>query len=399
MASIVWRRAGQQVYVYYYDRAARKTKQVPREYTEKWDKWPREEVEAAVAKWLRENGLDAHRVDRRKLQASDSLSKLWAGYQKHTRVKKRGGNRRAVTEKQENDLFERHILPFFVMQHERKNPTEWHGLVPEYHDWLGERLGVRGVRKVLGILGRFGKWLVFRRLMWVPFAIQLPADVRAKITPLKRPVDPSEVMGFTSTPVIYEGRTYKKSTRKQVLLRVDLMALLGYFASLRPEEVYALDREDILMGAQAVEHAELYPEFQKRGLGSKMAVVINKTLTGPKVKPEVKSEAAEGVVLVWDVEAARRIRDIILGMPPGRLFRASRSTCDRSWREKGLGVTMHDLRRASCLYLGRVVRIPKDLLQEHARHEEEETTSLYTRKPKTPGRQMPVGGTEDSDVG
>lgn len=97
---------------------------------------------------------------------------------------------------------------------------------------------------------------------------------------------------------------------------------------------------------------------------------------------------------------ARRIRDIILGMPPGRLFQASRSTCDRVWRGRGLGVSMHDLRRASCLYLGRVVRIPRDLLKEHARHEEEEeTTSLYTRKPKTPGRKKPVGGTEDSDVG
>ena len=94
MASIVWRRAKQQVYVYYYDSAARKTKQVPREFTEKWDKWPREEVEAAVAKWLRENGLAAHRVARKKLHESDSLSKLWAGYQRQAKIKKKGGARR-----------------------------------------------------------------------------------------------------------------------------------------------------------------------------------------------------------------------------------------------------------------------------------------------------------------
>ncbi|HEU4590874.1 MAG TPA: hypothetical protein VFS13_08205, partial [Steroidobacteraceae bacterium] len=46
-----------------------------------------------------------------------------------------------------------------------------------------------------------------------------------------------------------------------------------------------------------------------------------------------------------------------------------------------LGVTLHDLRRASALYLGRTKGIEPFLLQDILRHADLDTMMLYTRRP------------------
>lgn len=121
-------------------------------------------------------------------------------------------------------------------------------------------------------------------------------------------------------------------------------------------------------------------------LGSKLSVRINKTMPQNIVLTgEAKNEFRLGYVTIFHPEAARLIAQHLESAPQGRLFRRSRSQLDRLWRQSVFpvfGVTCHDMRRASALWLGRTMRLAPTLVQEHLRHAELETTMLYCREPR-----------------
>ena len=285
-------------------------------------------------------------------------------------------------------MFEKHIVPFFVTEHEKKDPAHWHALIPEFHLSLSRQsLSARYRSKILWTLKRFGESLVFSQYMAFPYAIRPPKSKVAKVTPLKVRKTPEEILDFV------RRTTFPTQDHRSDRGDIDwgLAVLLGYFGGFGPGELFALEKADLLTGDFAESECKTLEGFRKHGLGSRLAVVINKTCPhiGEPV-PLVKNDYRFGVSNIWDVEAAKLISKLAKDRPEGRLFPYSYAYLIRRWRElvfPQLRATPHDLRRASGLYLGRTVRLALTLLQEHMRHAEIETTMLYTREPAVPEKK------------
>lgn len=378
MAFPVWRRKNQRVYVYFHDVNSNKLKQVSRKLTKILDGVPKAEVHAWVQKWEADNGKAVHRAERMHLKVTDNLSALWLQYQDFKNSDS-DTPRRPNTIASETAIFEKDIIPFFVGVHQKKDPKTWHEYIPDYHLHLSKRgLASATRQKILWTLKRFGESLVFSRYMTFPFAIRPPRSKVSKVTPLKTRKSPEDILSFV------KGATYEAK------IDFNLAILLGYFGGFGPGELFALNKEDLITGDFAESNCKTLLGFRKHKLGSRLAVVVNKTLPhkgAMQVVPLMKNDYRYGVSNIWDSEAAKLIAKLVKDKPEGRLFPYSYGHLSRIWREQvanKLRATPHDLRRASGLYLGRTIRLELTLLQEHMRHAEIETTMLYTREPSTP---------------
>lgn len=363
---MTWRR-NKQVTIYYWNKGRQVP--LPRSQTKHLDGKPKDVVLKWVEDWEKQQGLTKAKINRMVLFETDLLSVLWKQYTQH-QAKRR--SRRLSTEKGELWILESHIVPFFVGKHEKKDPSDWHALIPPFHDWLYEQsYADKTIQKTLWTLERFGTYLVFKQHMSFPFVVQTPSSTNNKITPLKVKKSPEEIINF-ATQFTNNGIDFKLAT------------LLGYFAALSPSELFALHKEDLITGVTAETLCKTLQGFRKHGLGSRLGITISKALRVTGEAPMVKNDYRKGVVNIWDSRAALLIANLVKDKPEGRLFPFSLSWLERAWREQvklRLGCTPHDLRRASCLYLGREKRIDLTLLQEHMRHAEIETTMLYTREP------------------
>jgi integrase len=391
MAFVVPRRGKVGVYVYFHDRATGKQKQVPRKLTKHLDKATPAEIEAWLEQWDLKHGKSTDRSGRINLKDTDRLAQLWNQYQSHHSSIH---NRRDSAERSEQGFFDNHILPFFVGLHENKRPEAWHDLIPDFHTYLfAKKLSDQTIRYVLWCLKRFGEHLVWSRQMTFPYSIQTPSRENKKITPLKVTLTPEHVLEFVNDPLgLTDNQRFKIGGRPHIVTEADvkLSILLGYFASLRPQEQWALAKSDFLTGDMAEKNTKTLSGLRKHSLGTKLSIMITKTwqkTQPPEIQELTKSHYSRGVVNVWHPEAAKLIAKCLKDKPQGQLFSISYSGWFQLWRrsiEPRLGVSAHDLRRASGQYLGRVKRIELTLLQDHLRHSEIETTVLYTRDPVVP---------------
>jgi len=65
----------------------------------------------------------------------------------------------------------------FFIKHQKKDPADWHDIIPAFHDYLFERkLASSTVQKILWAIEKFGKYLVFKRHMSFPFVVQVPSS-------------------------------------------------------------------------------------------------------------------------------------------------------------------------------------------------------------------------------
>lgn len=383
MAFSVRRRRNNKVYVYYHDKLRGKLVQVPREKTKHLDLTTPLKVDEWVLNWERENGQVVDRIQRKILQETSEISILWKRYQAHRISIRKVGTHRQW---KETGDFLNHIVPFFVHIHERKKCHKWHDLIPEFHTHLFKKeLSDSSIKSILWTLERFGKFLVFYGHMDFAFVVQIPARQKSKITPLKVRKTPEEILSYVSTnsqDLLHRGIDFR------------LGILLSYFAALRPSELFALDRSDILTGESAELNTPTLFGFRAIGLGSRLSISISKTMVqdgSANVQMLTKTDKSKGIVNIWNKEASQDIASIVKQMPMGRLFPFSKGWLEKRWAKivkPSLGVTPHDLRRASGLYLGRYARIPLTLLQEHMRHAEIETTMLYTRLPSVPDKKI-----------
>lgn len=375
MAWQVLRPGRKGVYIKYFDINTYSEQWIPRKLIKHLDGKPADEVTAWIETWEAKHGKARDRSERIHLKEDDRLASLWKQYQGHRNATRK---RRGSTADTETSIFERHIVPFFVGIHKRKNPARWHDLVPEFHTYLYQKnYADRTIQKTLWTLERFGRYLVFLRHMTFAFAVDVPARANQKVTPLKTRKAPDEVLKFVKT-----------ATYDYTAIDFNLMTLLGYFAALRPSELFALERSDLLTGSSAEKFSKTLEGFREIDLGTKLAVSISKTIeSGLPTRELTKTDASCAVVNIWHPEAAKRIAEIVRDRPPGRLFPYSYDWLMRAWFvhvQPTLETTIHDLRRASGLYLGRTTRIPVTLLQEHMRHANIETTMLYMREPDVP---------------
>lgn len=380
MASVTWRR-NKEVTIYYWDNNSKKLVPLPRAQTKHLDGMPKDYVYKWVEDWEKEHGRTRARAERINLSEQDVLSVLWAQYQIHQMKRKK---RRSSTAQDETEILEKYICPYFVGKYQKKDPSDWHPLIPGFHDYLFEKYKDRTIQKILWTLERFGKYLIFKQHMTFPFVVEVPARGNDKITPLKARKTPEQIIKFVTD-----------TDFGSIDIDFKLAILLGYFGALSPSELFALEKSDLITGAFAESQCKTLEGFKKHKLGSKLGVSINKTLPhrGKQVTSVslTKNDYRTGIVNIWHSGAAKLIASMVRNKPDGRLFPYSYGWLERAWREnvkKRLGTTPHDLRRASCLYLGREVRIELTLLQEHMRHAEIETTMLYAREPSIPEKRI-----------
>jgi integrase len=389
------RRSTRKAYVYYTDPSTKTVKQLPRALTKHLDNEPDSVAEAWIDSWAKNNGINRDRIERKNLKDGDKLLGLWKQYQEQKASDfDRGQGRREKTIEVETARFLNHIVPFFVEQKQKKDPAHWAPFIPEFHTYLANKNLNAGTRRtILWILKRFGESMVFNGYLPAAFAIRPPRSKNEKVTPLKVRKNPEEIIEFAKSFQKNSGKLKLVQAGKvQAEINYGLAVLLGYFGGFGPGELYALEKGDLLTGEFARSSSKTLEGFRAHGLGSSLAVVINKTLpVVGDVVPLVKNDYRFGVSNIWNVEAAKLVAKIVSALPEGRLFPYSYGYLTTRWRADvfpQLKATPHDLRRASGLYLGRVKRLEITLLQEHMRHAEVSTTMLYCREPSTPEKKQ-----------
>jgi hypothetical protein len=362
------RRRNQQVTVYYWDRALKKQRVVPREVTAHLDDLADAEVEQWVAGWESSDGRARVRSKARALAASDQVAVLIQGFMEEHEALRDTGHR---TRQDLRHCLEHYAVEYFVRQHATKNVRRWWLHTATFPVWLRatyNTLHIDTVKKIIHAVRRFGEYLATHHIIPQPWLIPLPRVRKRPTTPLLRAVAPEAALAAAA----------------KLEPRWALVVLLGYFASLRPEETYALTKADFVTGTRAKRDAKTHARFAKQGLGSGLSVVVAKTKTRDGDTPLAKTHYAYGVVNVWSVEAAMAVAAAIRDLPDGPLFVERRWPLDRQYDgliKPLLEASAYDLRRASGLYLGREIGLEPFLLQDHFRHSVLTTTLLYTRRP------------------
>jgi hypothetical protein len=280
----------------------------------------------------------------------------------------------------------RWAVPFFLSK-ALKDPASWPGVSVGLLDWLREKtytrrsrdgreselpLSAATIREVNNALRSFWRWLREEHL--VPdvqlFLRTPPKDDEEDETPLQFTIEPQMVLDFAAKAKVRE---------------VKLIALLGYFFSLRPQEIFGLRPADFAAGGEAAK-LEACSTMARLGLFGRLAVNVNRQRT-PKGREKTPKAHSRGWVACFDAAAAKLIVELINeGDPTAPLFAGKDNRkLYRLWEDAGLErVAVKDLRRASCYHLGHHTRFAEEPVnaQKHMRHKEYETTILYLRRPK-----------------
>lgn len=229
----------------------------------------------------------------------------------------------------------RYALPFFHNLCEVKTLQEYQTYSRKLGPWLLDEMKLKGVkaRYVQMSLRVFWRWLIEEGLV-EGGELTLKRIVKpSRPTPLKKTLTPEAVLGW---------QAHRADLR--------LIALLGYFFSLRPQETFALQREDFVAGdtAAGLECCQVMKEAQ---LFNRFALRVNKQrgrdgTSAPK-------QHSFGQVACFDERAARLIISILNELPSeGSLFKLHFNSYLKLWNKHGIpGVAMKDLRRSSLYWL------------------------------------------------
>ena len=298
-------------------------------------------------------------------------------------------------------LVRRYAVPFFLSRPTPlKDPNAWPGVSAQLLDYLeSEGKNPPLIREINNALRRFWTWLCEEHLVANKTPLLLCAPVSEDgdegETPLPHTVDPADVLKFvrnlTQPPAWGKRKDPPFDARA-----VKLMALLGYFFSLRPQEVFALTGADFIAGKAAAALAPCKAMADLK-LFSRFAVNVQRQRTA---KGKLKSPKAhsKGWVATFDREAAELLVELLnasedLSAP---LFALPNRQLYVHWAKATQGkslaaIDLKDLRRASLYHLGHHTPFQGSpiLLMKHARHKELETTMLYLRRPEEEAVRSP----------
>ena len=270
------------------------------------------------------------------------------------------------------------IFPYFLQSSpDGHNPNYWPQRVPGLAAWARGRLlqGSRTravnntIRVINVVLRQFWVYLGESGELETQFALRVrnpPGLGRKKRTPLRQVLTPQDVLAWVQTT-------------QNIDLR--MLALVGYFFSLRPQEVFAFTKAGCRAGKSA-KQLECCGIMKKSGLFGKLAYYV-KEQRNDKGEVGPPKAFSVGWVACFDRAAARQIVDIINEKDPfAPVFAQKGMSLYRLWKRQGMpGVTLKDLRRASIYWLGHHTSLPPAAIQNHARHAEAETTQWYLRRP------------------
>jgi len=353
-------------------------KTVPRHYVEHLDNEPAHNVRAWVtaneARWEASAGVPLG------LQLSDS--RLEASAASWTAFREKRGYGIKNTRARAAHALRDDVFPYFLaLKPPLTDPAHWPSASFGLVEWQ-EKAGISEANRIHSrtALRKFWRWLADTRQI-LP-GLDLPLDMTrrsAQPTTLAYTLTPDEVLEFV---------------RLQKDASIRLMALLGYFGSLRPQELFALRRADFFAG-KAVEDKECCKVMIKYGLFGKLCVNIIRQCRqdGTFVTPKAFSS---GLVAIFSERAATTIRELLLTCKDKDvlLFRFRPNWSAELWKRHGIqGLTLHDLRKASIYWLGHHGGLDLIPLKNHARHAKVETTMIYCRRPLE--KAGDTGGTLD----
>jgi len=257
------------------------------------------------------------------------------------------------------------VIPFFTQLHGLGDPNQWPPVAPKLAAYIRDQTGSEfQIQKANSALRAFWEWLHDEQQVLGNSVLRLKKPVRTAVaTPLLRTVSPEEVLAFSARAPRYMA----------------LLALCGYFFSLRPQEVFALRVSDFRAGstARGFECSKVMRKFYQFD-GLVVNVTRQRDQTGQITPPKAFSK---GWVSCFDERAARRLVELIRGQQD--LFSNRNDYLFDHWKKFGIpNITLKDLRRASLYHLGHIVGMEFAGLSAHARHAKPETTMLYLRRPE-----------------
>lgn len=246
--------------------------------------------------------------------------------------------------------------------------SAWQERALGFEDWARSTLSSWTSNRCKIYLRAFWKWCVEGGLVAGELYVRAPKNKKPVFTPLKRTYTPNEVHDWKfSDPAL------------------ELIALLGYFFSLRPQEMLALRVDDFSAGS-AAEDLECCKVMKEYGLYSKFAVRVEKQKDTLSKNKNPKSESF-GWVACFDEKAAKRIVALLKTYDPEKpIFPYTVGHYIKQWRSFELG-KMKDVRRASIYWLGHHTKFQPIPLKNHARHKKLDTTLLYCRRPEADVRR------------
>jgi len=267
-----------------------------------------------------------------------------------------------------------HVIPFFITQAPPLlDPMQWKLSAPKLLQALRSKgLTDSVIQRTNGAFRGFWRWLREEGLVLADAELLLRSPRNeSRSTPLQFTLTPADVLAFARTAEPEIG----------------FIALLGFFFSLRPQEVFAVTKGNFRAGSKAAE-LECCKVMQHNNLFCRLAVHVTKQLsktTGALKEPKAHSK---GWVACFDEDAARLVLAYLQSVDDVSA-RATRFTVHYQtarWRRQGMpGITLKDLRRASIYWLGHYSGMGLTELRNHARHTKSTTTDLYTRRPADPG--------------
>lgn len=359
------------VAVYFYDQSTGKPRPISRKITSYLD----DKTDDYIRAWMQEN---APRYEKSKnhpeafLWADETLSKYINRWLTFLRVEKR---RAPSTIFHMESALRNHIVPYYLSQVPPvKDPQLWPTTSINIHNWLIETrptLSRSSIVKICQTLKRFYNYLGEENLIsaQAKLTVRTPAvDPEEDETPLKFVVSPEDVYVYVDSAHTPE---------------LKLLALIGYFFSLRPQETFML-RPELFRAGSLVNDLEASRAMIRARLYNKFAVNVQKQRRQKNTAHKPKSKS-RGWVCCFEERAAREILKIIKTRPLDKpLFGVQNDQLFKWWRFGGMkDVTLKDLRRASLYWLGHESKMrenPIDLMK-HARHARFETTQLYLRRP------------------
>jgi hypothetical protein len=346
------------VAVYYKDTAKGKVVPIPRKKIYQLDELQDQEIDKWVARWARLN--EARKLKPSIRQPSPEVEVLIEEYLSYLKD----------LEKRPNTIFKHQGYLKRVAAYYGDIPlAQW----PETSWNLGK--WIRGNGDSPGIVKRthqtfllFWEWLVntghcegFIRLPKTP-------SPRKNKTPLKHLFTPEEVLKFVlSSPHP----------------KIQFMALMGYFFSLRPQETFILTAEDFAAGEEA-EGLPCCQYMAKAKLYNKLAVYVYQQKAVDGVV-DTKTKDTE-YVACFDKRAAKLVVGLLNEGFGGVGF--TTTYCWKYWNKHGIpNCSLKDLRRASVHWLGHETDLKEMALMNHARHADFNTTRDYLRRPE---KQKPL---------
>lgn len=334
------------------------------------DHEPDHNVEFWVRDWEQRNESPTPALDTR---VPDRLQRHKDNWLAH--LTNRGRSPKTVN--QRDSMVRKFVFPYFITACGLDDPNEWPKVSAKLAEWAREAGASESqISRTNTALRDFWRWLADEGAVLGSIDLRLrQAYLSQQPTPLQRTWTPDEMLSL--------AESLSEDLR--------LVALLGYFASLRPQEIFGLRRNDFF-GKRRAPELECSRVMRRYGFYTDLAVRIERQRLQSGAMDVPKSRS-KGMVSVFNKRAAVEIAKLIRGLETdAELFAAHGNDYYlKKWRKEA-GMETKDLRRASLYWLGHYGGLDLVPLKNHARHAKIETTMQYVRRPED------IPDTSDDDL-